>query len=207
MSIRCTNKDIEAIKYFKAHNINYYDNELFNNDRTIMNAWTSYVMHFYNEAIYEYNAYVANTDKIAYKVIHKPIYKLFMQGNPIAKKILIHKKFYKDLYLKEQVHARRFHELGNIIADLDPEKDIEDAVIYHINNLMPKINEKIYYKNLNEENNEIAKYKIFAQYIMNMMNSLKKLGKTDRLKEIADLHKQLMESDYNEKQKQKKLSK
>jgi hypothetical protein len=40
-----------------------------------------------------------------------------------------------------------------------------------------------------------------------MMNSLKKLGKTDRLKEIADLHKQLMESDYNEKQKQKKLSK
>ncbi len=209
MTIRCANKNVDAVKYFKKNNINYYEDELINNDRTIMLAWENYVRHFYNEAINEYNTYVRNTGVISDKVVEKYVYKLFKRGSELAKKYLIHKNFYKELYQDEQVHVRRFHEIGDYIASLDPENDIEDAVLFYIDELMPRINEKINIQGLTEEQNEEFKYKLYGQYVQNMMHSLIKLKKITRLQEIADKTTINLKNDYSEKQEkaeQKKLT-
>lgn len=203
MTIRCANKNVDAVKYFKKHNINYYDDEKTNKDRTIMYAWENYVKHFYNEAINEYNTYVRNTGVISDKVVEKYVYRLFKRGSELAKKYLIYKNFYKELYQDEQVHVRNFHKIGDKIVSLDPEKDIEDAVLFYMDELMPRLNNKINIKGLTEEQNEEFKYKLFGQYVKNMMMSLIKLNKLSRLKEISDKTKNILESDLANKQNKK----
>ncbi len=193
------NKIMEGAKYLNSKGIDYYNPENVNRFRTLMLAWEDYVGEYNKNAMNEFSKYIDETDRIFQSIKKKPIFQLFMAGNDIAKRILINNGFYEKKYISKQKHVRRFYEIARQIDDLDPEKDIEDAVIFHMNSLMYDINQKVDFEGLDITQNEIHKYKLFNHYVTNMYLTLTAIGKTNRLEEIAEFEKTIMEEDLQRK--------
>ena len=212
VNITSFNKIMEGAKYFNNKGLDYYNPEQINRFRTLMVAWEDYVGEFNKNAMEEFSNYIEETNKIFENNKKRILFRLFQQNSKIAKILLIRNGFYEKDYISSQKHTRRFYEIGREIFDLDPEKDIENAVIFHMNSLIYDINQTVNFDGLDVTQNEVHKYKLFHYYVTNMYLALTALGKTDRLNEIAELEKIIMEEDLQrkkillEKEEQKKLT-
>lgn len=204
------NKIMEGARYLNNKGIDYYNPEPNNIFRTLMLAWEDYVNEYNNNAMNEFITYIDKSDVIFENTKKTTLFKLFMLDSSIAKFILIKNNFFEKRYLGIQKYVRRYYELRNEIDDLNPENDIESAVIFYMNSLMNDMNKEEYPEDIDLIQNEVNKYKLFHQHVDNMCKALEFIGKTERLDEITEFEQVIMKEDLERnpvfKRKEKKLT-
>lgn len=192
ITIRVINAHSSSIRYFKKNNMNYYDNNIYNSDRVLMQAIESYLFHKFKEACNEFSDYVSSVNNISDTISRSLKFKLFTKiHNPKIYNYDIRKNFECLQY-----RVDNFYDIGNNISDFEVEKNINEALL----NYIPKLYIRI--KNTNVLDDEFENFELKSQLfhlkVLDIITSLKKIGVLDQVMTIANLEKELLLNDLEE---------
>ena len=195
MNIRANNALARSIKYFKKHNINYYDDIDINHDRFLMLSCQSYVLKKFVDSQNILNSLVCESNDISDKIINSFEFKLKYK---YAKQIpILYKKpmNFKDKYKDTQSKVEEFLSIGNEIDEFNPETDLiktYDIYVPVLFNNMGKVG-KMLYKDINEAKK--AQYVLFHDELMHVISTLFKLGKYDDVQKLCKLEQDIIQDD------------